>query len=243
MKAKGVRFFRMINERIVSELLAFWRAGVYRLKALMEGPKRSELGKESSNLIVFVHGYLADSSCWRPWMQHLGHRGHQVAAVDLGLDHPLHTIDELADRLDLFLRQSTASYRDQLPKIHLVGHSMGGIVAATYALRKDKGVKITSVVALAAPLKGAKLARAAKWVFSKCGQEMAPESSLLKELSAEFDQADSATQFYYGAAQHDDLVPRDHVTLGGATPQVFPCNHMGIIYNNDARDLVETIVS
>ena len=49
----------MINERIVSELLAFWRAGVYRLKALMEGPKRSELGKESSNLIVFVH-----SSCW-----------------------------------------------------------------------------------------------------------------------------------------------------------------------------------
>ncbi len=236
------RRIQTLNERIVSEVAAFWRAWSYRVKALLKKPKPEKLNRENESLTVFIHGYLADSTCWRPWMEHLSHQGHNVAAVDFGLDHPLQTIDQLADRLDRFLRHCTAQYQNPLPKIHLVGHSMGGIIAANYALRGSNSLPITSVISLAAPLKGAKLARAAKWIFSKCGEDMAPNSSLLKELSHLLENAPCETKFYYAAAKHDDLVRQADVTLGGATPQIFPCNHMGIIYDPQARDWLEEIL-
>ncbi len=242
MKTALHHFAQTVNERIISELLAFWRAARYRLKAFFKGAEPRPLGTDHNSLIIFLHGYLADSSCWHPWMEHLHRAGHNTLAIDFGLDHPLQTIDELVDRLGLFMDKSLAQYGDKLPKIHLVGHSMGGVVAAAYALRKSHSFAITSVVALAAPLRGAKLARAANWVFSKCGKEMAPESPLLRELSDLFEHSATNTQFYYAAAKHDDLVMLEHVTLGPERPAVFPCNHMGIIYNSEARDWVEKVL-
>ncbi len=235
--------WRQFNDRITSEIIAFWHAFRYRLNRLFKKNPPVVVNPHAHSLTIFVHGYLGDSSCWRPWLDYFTQRGHNVATFDLGLDHPLQTIDELADRLDLFVRDFIVKYGKHPPKIRLVGHSLGGIIAATYALRQPQNIEISSIISLAAPLKGAKLARAAKWVFSKCGEDMKPESRHLKKLQYLFQAHPHKTRFHYAAAKHDDIVALDHTTLGDVA-DVFSvsCNHMGIIYQDDARDWVQGVL-
>lgn len=241
MKTALHRFVRMIDERVISELLAFWHAGVYRLKGLFTKPTPTIADHQTQALTIFVHGYLGDSTCWLPWIKYFTRRGHTVTAIDLGLDHPLQSIDELADRLAIFVRKSLSKYGKNPPEIRLVGHSLGGVIAATYALREPEGVHVSDVISLAAPLKGAKLACAAKWVLSKCGADMEPGSQHLKKLQGLFKTKTGNTHFHYAAAKHDDVVAIDHTTFG-ETAEIFACNHMGIIYEESARDWVETVL-
>lgn len=84
--------------------------------------------------ILFIHGAALDHSVWHYQARYLAHHGYGVLAVDL----PGHgrspgavrtTVAELADWIAAFIAAACVK------KAHLVGHSLGALVALDVALR------------------------------------------------------------------------------------------------------------
>jgi pimeloyl-ACP methyl ester carboxylesterase len=112
------------NSRIrLSQGLLFWR----------------EVGAGAT--VVFLHGAWTDSDEWLPLLEHLGKPFHCIAPDLLGFgesDRPKKChysieleVDVLSELLDTLGVRSC----------YLVGHSLGGWIAASYALRYPEQVK------------------------------------------------------------------------------------------------------
>jgi lecithin:cholesterol acyltransferase len=76
---------------------------------------------------------------------------HKLETIE---DHLGKFIDEVIDRVKLM-----KSYRNnqdfmENPKVHLVGHSMGGVIIAGYLARKKKQAKVAKVATMGSPLRG-----------------------------------------------------------------------------------------
>jgi pimeloyl-ACP methyl ester carboxylesterase len=91
-------------------------------------------------VVVFVHGYLSTHRWWLPTLRHLP-AGYHAYAVDLrgvGGSDPVetgHTLAQYAADLEAFAQAL------DLPPVTLVGHSMGGQIAALYALEHGERLK------------------------------------------------------------------------------------------------------
>jgi pimeloyl-ACP methyl ester carboxylesterase len=90
----------------------------------------SDTGKGTS--IVFLHGFLENSTMWNEHILELSKK-HRVICVDL-LGHGdtdclgyVHTMEDMADAVHHVLHEL------KLRKVVLVGHSMGGYVALAFA--------------------------------------------------------------------------------------------------------------
>lgn len=112
------------NSRIrLSQGLLFWR----------------EVG--TGTTVVFLHGAWSDSDEWLPLFEHLGKTFHCVAPDLLGFgesDRPKkchYSVELEVEILTEFL--DTLGVRS----CYLVGHSLGGWVAASYALRHPEPVR------------------------------------------------------------------------------------------------------
>ena len=101
--------------------------------------------------IVFIHGAALDHSVWQWQSRYLAHHGFGVLAVDL----PAHgrspglartTIESMADWVALFIESAGHE------RAHVVGHSMGALVALDVALRHRQRVDRLALVAPAVPM-------------------------------------------------------------------------------------------
>jgi pimeloyl-ACP methyl ester carboxylesterase len=73
----------------------------------------------------------------------------ETAARELGV-----FIDEVIARTALLRHYHDAGYEDDAPKVNLIGHSMGGLVIATYLDQARRNAKVERVVSLATPFHG-----------------------------------------------------------------------------------------
>ena len=111
-----------------------------------------ETGGRGRSVLVFVHGNFASWRWWQPVLKELS-GGYRAYAPDMrgcgDSDRPPdgYTIAQHADDLDRFIRTL------KLPRLHLVGHSLGGCVAMEYALSRPKHLKTLTLVA-PAPAEG-----------------------------------------------------------------------------------------
>ncbi len=111
-----------------------------------------ETGGRGKSVLVFVHGNFASWRWWQPVLKDLS-GGYRAYAPDMrgcgDSDRPAdgYTIAQHADDLDHFIRAL------ELPRLHLVGHSLGGCVAMEYALSRPKHLKTLTLVA-PAPAEG-----------------------------------------------------------------------------------------
>ncbi len=115
---------------------------------LKDGVTHCELqGTRGSELVVFVHGFSSPSYVWGPLPRALRDEGYATLVYDLygrGLsDRPWERYDlDLFDRqLERLLRKVGASR-----PVHLVGLSMGGIIAAEFSLRHPGRVATLTLV-------------------------------------------------------------------------------------------------
>jgi pimeloyl-ACP methyl ester carboxylesterase len=101
--------------------------------------------------IVFIHGVALDHSVWQWQSRYFAHHGFGVLAVDL----PGH------GRSPGVTRSSIAGYADWiaqlldapgLAKAHIVGHSMGSLIALEVASRHRARVDRLALLATAAPM-------------------------------------------------------------------------------------------
>lgn len=118
-------------------------------------------GVRPRGVVLLVHGlgehawrYNALASrlnTWGFWVRSYDQRGHGVSAGRRGL---VQQDDELVDDLDEVIEDTRALWSGPMNcPLFLMGHSMGGLVAATWAMRRPKGVQglVLSSPALAIP--------------------------------------------------------------------------------------------
>ena len=100
---------------------------------------------DSGDVIVFLHGIGGNAEYWEPQLSFFGESFQAVAwnMPGYGTSPPLTemTFPALAQALDRMLD----TY--QTEQVHLVGHSMGGMVAQEYMLRQAKRVSSLTLYA------------------------------------------------------------------------------------------------
>lgn len=101
--------------------------------------------------VVFVHGAALDHSTWQWQSRYLAHHGYSALAVDL----PGHgrspgalrtSIEAMADWVAAFIEAACVA------RAHVVGHSMGSLVALETAIRHPARVARLALLGASAPM-------------------------------------------------------------------------------------------
>jgi len=135
------------------------------------------LAKKTRNQIpvLFLHGLFHNRSCWT-WMIHQMKKRGLTPLYTINLP-PWNDIDTLtnrvAARVDRILDITGAE------AIHLVGHSMGGIIAREFIQMQGGAEKVQGCVFLGVPHRGSKLA---PFGISPLARKVMPDSGFLNRL-------------------------------------------------------------
>lgn len=125
------------------------------------------------DVVFLLHGVLATAGVFGPLEEHLRRAGiDHVASFTY---HPLRTVPSLARELRREVMRVPVRAR-----IHLVGHSLGGIVARWFVQECGGAGRVEQTISLASPFGGTELAR---WVPVELARELSPGSPLLARLS------------------------------------------------------------
>lgn len=97
-------------------------------------------------ILVFLHGSWSDSSQWLPVIEHLSHDYHCFAIDLLGFGDSEQPSIHYSIQLEV---ECLLEYLDALhiQQVYLIGHSLGGWIAASYALKYSE--RVSGLVLLA----------------------------------------------------------------------------------------------
>ena len=98
-----------------------------------------EGGPADGETLLMIHGFGADRDNWLRFSRHLTHR-YRVIALDLPGFGESSKPDASYDVLSQMERVRAFANALQIDKLHLVGNSMGGHIAALYAARHPEQV-------------------------------------------------------------------------------------------------------
>jgi len=217
--------------------------GLYLFPLRRFDPKENEVKKDAP-LILLVHGFLHNSSAWLPLRLRLKKRNFfNVFTVDLGTI-PIKSIEGYAKALQKRVREIKKT--TQRSDITLIGHSMGGVVSAYYALYLAKGdnIWVTNVITLNSPLQGTKM-----HVFApgRCVRQMGYRTEFIRNLSKKIKES-KTTQFFH-IASLADMVVRPYysaLNLDNDFRNVDPTRyyiapnlgHAGVLYSSQISKII-----
>ncbi len=178
------------------ELLTLLSLGFLRVFSFFhyDTPKQHTIGHP----ILLVHGYLHGGFVWYYLKKRLARMGYgPIYTINLG--HPFSSIRDYAHLLEKKIRQielETGSI-----ELTLIGHSMGGLVSAYYALKLARPGSVRKIITIASPLQGTPIAKIG---VGRCAREMEHRSTLVQELDAAIESSD--IPFYHMATKTDQIV-------------------------------------
>jgi len=124
------------------------------------------------DVVVLVHGFLATAGVFRPMRKRLEESGYAVASFTYA---PGRSIDAVARRLADVVERIPANAR-----VHVVGHSLGGVVARYYVQYLNGHRRVTQTVSLASPFYGSPHAKLVAWLV----RDLRPDSRVLERVRA-----------------------------------------------------------
>lgn len=149
------------------------------------------------DVIVFIHGFFASAGVFRPMRQHLvADTGAKVASFTHA---PGAGIERIARRLARIVARIPAGCR-----VHLVGHSLGGLVARWYVQELGGHARVTQTISLGSPFGGTERARPFRFLV---GADLVRTSPVLAKLRSR---------------AHEHPVPHMSV-VADADAMVVPC--------------------
>jgi triacylglycerol lipase len=174
--------------------------------------------------VLLVHGFGGTKSCWSQLARTLRARGVTFDAITYA---PFGTsIEQLADRLAVEVKRMLS--QTGADKLHLVGHSLGGVVIAQALATGRLTGQIDTVVTLGAPFGGSPWAQLLP--FGAIVRALREGSPLLRRLASA--PAPDGVRWLAFTAAHDLVVPggrsvpahadAETVTVGGV-------GHLGML--------------
>ena len=180
------------------------------------------------DVVVFLHGLFATAGVLRPLRAVVArHRFLHTGALTY-LPGP--GVPAIAERL-----RALASAIPAHARLHLVGHSLGGIVARWFALESGDA-RIVQTISLAAPFGG--VPRAA-WLGVDTGRDLHPRSAVLRRILLHPDAGRIPHLSIIAGA--DTLVPApiSHALPGGDVLVMAGRGHNTLLFDDEVARAVE----
>jgi triacylglycerol lipase len=180
---------------------------------------------ERGDVVVLLHGFLATAGVLRPLRDAI-ERG--ASARTASFTHaPGLGIETIAGRLAELVR----SLRSRELRIHLVGHSIGGLAARWFVTELGGDPRIVGTVSIASPFEGAPRAR----LFpGHLARDIEPGSALLARLRG----TESAVPHLSIAGGHDRVVPSGALLSHGERLFIERAGHNELIYDGETVSAV-----
>jgi pimeloyl-ACP methyl ester carboxylesterase len=177
--------------------------------------------RHEDDVVVVVHGIFASAGVFRPMTQALSRgAGAKVAsfthAPGIGIERIARRLAEIVERVPARCR------------VHLVGHSLGGLVARWYVQELGGHARISQTISLGSPFAGTERAHPFPFLV---GRELARESPLLARLRARAHEHDVP---HTSIIADGDLivVPRDSAIFPRGEVVVVPrCGHNTLLFH------------
>jgi pimeloyl-ACP methyl ester carboxylesterase len=188
--------------------------------------------KPGDDVVFLVHGFMASAGVFRPMKRRLEEETHAVVAT---FTHaPGAGVARIAKSLARLVAKVPHGVR-----VHLVGHSLGGLVARWYVQELGGHTRVTQTISLASPFHGT---RHADRVPVLVGRDLAASSHLLHRLRAR------AHEF---AVPHTSIVADEDLMVVPSESAVFPVGdvvllpgrgHNTLLYDDESmRHVVDRI--
>ena len=187
--------------------------------------------------LLLIHGVLVNDGVWLGFRRFLIGRGFgPVYTINYGPPYQdiEHFASQLAARIDRICAATGA------PRVMLIGHSMGGLVARAY-IRRHGASRVAHLVSIGTPHHGSRLA----WLwFGRCLAQMRPGNAWLVALNADEHSADSGkiTSIW---SRHDSMVaPQASAVLrAAANVAVIGIGHNALLASREVMELTAAEVS
>lgn len=185
--------------------------------------------------ILFVHGIIDNHSIFALLERALRRRGFS----DLSwFDYGLLTSDVRRAAENFAVAVERLAGESGYERIHVVGHSLGGLIARYYVQRMGGHERVRTLITLGTPHAGTELARAASVL--PLVRQLRPDSRLIRDLSEPAPGCTTRFLAFYsdldqlvvpsrnGRIEHPDLNARN-VAIRGVGHMSLP-NHSGIAF-------------
>ncbi len=172
--------------------------------------------------VLLLHGYACNGGYWRRLARRLGVRLRRAGVSHYALDlaPPGAAIDDFVPQVRAAVAMLCA--RSGAPRVVLLGHSMGGLVARSY-LRADGAARVARLITLGSPHHGTALARlgpGANAVQMRHGGAWLAALARAEAAAAGATGAGPAVVSLF--SHHDNIVaPQDSARLAGARNLAF----------------------
>jgi pimeloyl-ACP methyl ester carboxylesterase len=215
-------------ERLLSvagrEAVAYARQA-WLLRHDVTAPVLPDEAADGDDVVVLLHGLLATAGVLRPLRVALErHPNVHCASITYA---PGLGVADVGARLVALV--------DQLPpavRLHLVGHSLGGVVARWYA-EEARDPRLVQTISLASPFGGV----AGAGVLGGWVRDLEPQSAVLRRIRL----GDSGVPHLSIVASDDAVVrgPRSHALACGEVLVLEDCGHNGLLFHDDAIATVQ----
>jgi pimeloyl-ACP methyl ester carboxylesterase len=187
--------------------------------------------------VVFIHGAQHDHSVWILQSRYLAHHGVAVLALDLpghgrSAGPPATSVESIAERIAAALMPLAS------PRLLLVGHSMGSLIALETARRLPARVAGAALLATAAPMRVADALLAATRNDPPAAMDMINVWSHSPALSPFAARPGNPAPGFNIVWQNLRLMQRIAAANG---PQVLPIDFAACNAYNDALDAVRAL--
>jgi triacylglycerol lipase len=209
------------------EALAFARQG-WLLRHDTAEPVIPRGVARGDDVVVFLHGLFATAGVLRPLRAAVAKHARVHTAALSYLPGP--GVRELAGRLGALVAAVPEGAR-----LHLVGHSLGGVVSRYFAL-EAKDPRVVGTISLASPFAGVK---GAAWLGIESVRDLHPSSAVLRRILLHPDAA--AIPHLSIIAGADSLVdaPRAHALPGGDVIVMERRGHNTLLFDDEVARVVE----
>lgn len=202
-------------------------AAMARQAGYLSFDRKPQFQAGSGPLVVLLHGLYASAGVFRPLRRRLQ---DELDASTLSFSYPPGPgIVELAERLERQLAEVRGAHN-----IHLVGHSLGGLVMRYYARSAHCDARVQQTISLAAPFLGS---RRNFLVPGQAGRDLAQGSRLLAELRAKSPPNERIPHIAL-LAQEDEMIERGAYPEFGRHVLVPRVGHNGILFEESVMTFV-----
>ena len=172
--------------------------------------RRGNVGQSAQPPVLLIHGYGCNAGIWVPMIGYLWRRGlGNIFTLNL---HPKRGdindyVQQLAARVVRICETTRA------PKVILVGHNMGGLVARAYVERCGGGERVAKIITVGTPHHGTRLAHLLPGANTA---QMRPHSPWLQDLNRDENRRSSIEHVSIYSVHDNVVVPQSSAELGMA---------------------------
>ncbi len=206
------------------EALAFARQGLLLRHDTAE-PVLPQGITADDDVVVFLHGLFATAGVLRPLRAAIGRNGFHTAALTY---FPGPGVAAIAERL-----RALVAPVPQGARIHLVGHSLGGIVARYFAL-EAADARVVQTISLATPFGGV---AGAAWLGVDTGRDLRPGSAVLRRILLHPEAGRLPHLSIVAGA--DNVAPIAHALPGGDVLVMEGRGHNTLLFDREVARAVE----